>query len=199
MPMATLRLADVDIAHLLIDALLRDRFLGVGLQLVDRNVRPRAHLAGRLRIVALRRNRREQANRGRESQHRPFHANLPIFVMVRSWWRFFRIGERPDCEPGQCVASIKRLPIIDKLTPLLRGIGGTETCKRNIAMDMDADCVAACCPGAPVRRWAHPVAAAELTHFKVGISEPVNTVLALWMAHAAGFMRRRASMWKSSA
>ena len=34
--------------------------------------------------------------------------------------------------------------------------------------------------------WAHPVAAAELTHFKVGISEPVNTVLALWMAQAGG-------------
>src|SRR5260370_8660024 len=34
--------------------------------------------------------------------------------------------------------------------------------------------------------WAHPMAAAEVTHFKVGISEPVNTVLALWMAQAAG-------------
>ncbi len=30
------------------------------------------------------------------------------------------------------------------------------------------------------------MAAAEVTHFKVGISEPVNTVLALWMAQAAG-------------
>jgi NitT/TauT family transport system substrate-binding protein len=35
--------------------------------------------------------------------------------------------------------------------------------------------------------WAHPIAAAEVTHFKVGISEPVNTVLALWMAQAGGF------------
>jgi ABC-type nitrate/sulfonate/bicarbonate transport system substrate-binding protein len=35
--------------------------------------------------------------------------------------------------------------------------------------------------------WGHPVAAAELTRFKVGISEPVNTVLALWMAEAGGF------------
>jgi ABC-type nitrate/sulfonate/bicarbonate transport system substrate-binding protein len=35
--------------------------------------------------------------------------------------------------------------------------------------------------------WAHPMAAAEVTHFKVGISEPVNTVLALWMAQAGGF------------
>src|SRR5258706_524749 len=34
--------------------------------------------------------------------------------------------------------------------------------------------------------WAHPMAAAEMMHFKVGISEPVNTVLALWMAQAAG-------------
>ena len=32
----------------------------------------------------------------------------------------------------------------------------------------------------------HPLAAAEMMHFKVGISEPVNTVLALWMAQAAG-------------
>jgi len=31
------------------------------------------------------------------------------------------------------------------------------------------------------------MAAAEVTHFKVGISEPVNTVLALWMAQAGGF------------
>src|SRR5262249_56319263 len=33
----------------------------------------------------------------------------------------------------------------------------------------------------------HPIAAEEVSHFKVGISEPVNTVLALWMARAAGF------------
>ena len=31
------------------------------------------------------------------------------------------------------------------------------------------------------------MAAAQVTHFKVGISEPVNTVLALWMARAGGF------------
>jgi NitT/TauT family transport system substrate-binding protein len=35
--------------------------------------------------------------------------------------------------------------------------------------------------------WVHPMAAAEVTRFKVGISEPVNTVLALWMAEAGGF------------
>jgi NitT/TauT family transport system substrate-binding protein len=35
--------------------------------------------------------------------------------------------------------------------------------------------------------WAHPTAAAEMTRFKVGISESVNTVLALWMAQAGGF------------
>jgi ABC-type nitrate/sulfonate/bicarbonate transport system substrate-binding protein len=34
--------------------------------------------------------------------------------------------------------------------------------------------------------WSHPMAAAEMTRFKVGISEPVNTVLALWMAEAGG-------------
>jgi NitT/TauT family transport system substrate-binding protein len=34
---------------------------------------------------------------------------------------------------------------------------------------------------------AQPTAAAEVTRFKVGISEPVNTVLALWMAQASGF------------
>ena len=32
-----------------------------------------------------------------------------------------------------------------------------------------------------------PVAAAELTPFKIGISEAVNTVLAMWMAEAGGF------------
>ena len=35
--------------------------------------------------------------------------------------------------------------------------------------------------------WGHPMAAAEVTRFRVGISEPVNTVLALWMADAGGF------------
>jgi NitT/TauT family transport system substrate-binding protein len=35
--------------------------------------------------------------------------------------------------------------------------------------------------------WGHSIAAAEMTHLKVGISEPVNTVLALWMAEAGGF------------
>src|SRR5215813_9741135 len=34
--------------------------------------------------------------------------------------------------------------------------------------------------------WVHPMAAAEMMRFKVGISEPVNTVLALWMAQATG-------------
>src|SRR3974390_663481 len=35
----------------------------------------------------------------------------------------------------------------------------------------------------------HPslASAAELTELKVGISEPVNTALALWMAEAGGF------------
>jgi NitT/TauT family transport system substrate-binding protein len=35
--------------------------------------------------------------------------------------------------------------------------------------------------------WAQPMTAAEAIRFKVGISEPVNTVLALWMAEAGGF------------
>ena len=35
--------------------------------------------------------------------------------------------------------------------------------------------------------WVPPMAPAEMTRFKVGISEPVNTVLALWMAQAGGF------------
>jgi ABC-type nitrate/sulfonate/bicarbonate transport system substrate-binding protein len=35
--------------------------------------------------------------------------------------------------------------------------------------------------------WGSPTAAAEMTTFKVGISESVNTVLALWMAEAGGF------------
>jgi ABC-type nitrate/sulfonate/bicarbonate transport system substrate-binding protein len=34
--------------------------------------------------------------------------------------------------------------------------------------------------------WGSPAAAAETTTFKVGISENVNTVLALWMAEAGG-------------
>ncbi|PYS23041.1 MAG: hypothetical protein DMG11_25925 [Acidobacteria bacterium] len=34
-----------------------------------------------------------------------------------------------------------------------------------------------------------PMGAAELTPFKIGISEAVNTVLPLWMAEAGGFYR----------
>lgn len=34
---------------------------------------------------------------------------------------------------------------------------------------------------------AAPLSAADLTPLKIGISEPVNTVLAIWMADAAGF------------
>lgn len=40
--------------------------------------------------------------------------------------------------------------------------------------------------GLLLANWSQPMAAAELTHLRVGISEPVNTVLALWMAQAAG-------------
>src|SRR5215472_2464448 len=43
--------------------------------------------------------------------------------------------------------------------------------------------LAAALAGAPIA----PVAAGEMTELKVGISEPVNTVLALWMAEAGGF------------
>src|SRR6185369_3476590 len=43
-------LADVDRAHLLIDQLLFDRLLRVGLQFLGGNVRRRAHVARRLRI-----------------------------------------------------------------------------------------------------------------------------------------------------
>ena len=39
--------------------------------------------------------------------------------------------------------------------------------------------------------WGHPVAAADMTRFKVGISEAVNTVLAMWMAEAGGFYAAR--------
>ena len=40
--------------------------------------------------------------------------------------------------------------------------------------------------GLLVASFAPPMAAAQMTHLKVGISEPVNTVLALWMAQAGG-------------
>src|SRR5215472_4479717 len=48
---------------------------------------------------------------------------------------------------------------------------------------LHAAAIAAALAGAPIP----PVAAAEMTELKVGISEPVNTVLALWMAQAGGF------------
>jgi NitT/TauT family transport system substrate-binding protein len=35
--------------------------------------------------------------------------------------------------------------------------------------------------------WLHPVAAQQLTPFKVGISDAVNTVLPVWMAEEGGF------------
>jgi len=48
---------------------------------------------------------------------------------------------------------------------------------------LHAAAIAAALAGAPIP----PVAAAEMTELRVGISEPVNTVLALWMAQAGGF------------
>ena len=47
-------LSDIDVAHLLIDPPLGNRFLNVRLYFVDRNVSPRAHLARWLWIIALR-------------------------------------------------------------------------------------------------------------------------------------------------
>jgi ABC-type nitrate/sulfonate/bicarbonate transport system substrate-binding protein len=100
-------------------------------------------------------------------------------MMVRPWCGF-QIGERPDCEIRQCVASIKRLPIIDKIG-------------RNSSVQMKHRHEHRRRRRGPLAAlallfagWAHPMAAAEMIHFKVGISEPVNTVLALWMAQAAG-------------
>jgi NitT/TauT family transport system substrate-binding protein len=99
--------------------------------------------------------------------------------MVRPWW-VFQIGERPDCEIRQCAVSIKRLPIIDKI-----GRNSNVQMKhrhdhrRNLPGPLAA--LALLFAG-----WAQPMVAAEMMHFKVGISEPVNTVLALWMAQAAG-------------
>jgi len=37
-----------------------------------------------------------------------------------------------------------------------------------------------------------PITALELTPFKIGISEAVNTVLPVWMAQAGGFYEARA-------
>jgi hypothetical protein len=99
----------------LINPLFGDRFFGIGLQLVKRNVGPRAHLAARLRIIALCTKRGNQANGGRQSQHRLFHANLPTFVMLRSLLRFFEVASVPYVKLDS-IFSIKRLPFADKLT-----------------------------------------------------------------------------------
>lgn len=44
---------------------------------------------------------------------------------------------------------------------------------------------------APAQAWISAARSADLTEFKVGLSEPVNTALALWMAEAGGFYAAR--------
>ena len=78
---ANVRLADVDVAHLLVGPLLGNRLLDVGLQFVERNVCPRAHLARGLRVSLLRAERGNQANGGRQTQNHASHSDLPIFVL----------------------------------------------------------------------------------------------------------------------
>src|SRR4029453_19134707 len=79
------RLADLDVPHLLIDQLLRDRLLRVGLKLAERNVVARAHVARGLRIGGVDLGLRHEADHATrdasESEKNLFHDQLSPPVM----------------------------------------------------------------------------------------------------------------------
>src|SRR5262249_23146541 len=85
-------LADIDVTHLLIDPSLGNRLLDVGIDLIDRDVGSRTHLACRLRVGGLgveRGRERDQATDCNEYR-RSFHANLPISRRrVRDCWQIW--------------------------------------------------------------------------------------------------------------
>src|SRR5262245_57251643 len=85
---ADVRLADLDVAHLLIGELLGDRFLRVRLQLAQRNVGPGTHVARRLRIGGVDLRLREEAADGeqspRESDQNAFHSDPPAGLQSKT-------------------------------------------------------------------------------------------------------------------
>src|SRR4029434_6708440 len=77
---ADVRLADLDVPHLLIAQLLIDRLLRVGLKLAERDVIARAHVALGLRIggvdLGLRDQAGDAAGDARQSKKNLFHDRL---------------------------------------------------------------------------------------------------------------------------
>src|ERR1700735_1814430 len=84
------RFPDIDVAHLLIDQLLSDGLLRVALKLGRRNIGPRTHDAGRLRIgridadPLLGKDRRagRKAYSGRNGQKRSVQEYLPFLRLL---------------------------------------------------------------------------------------------------------------------
>lgn len=84
---ADIGLADIDIPHLLIEQLLGECLLRIGLEFADRDVGAGAHRAGRLRIgrvdpglrLGLRLDPDQQARQRRQNPNEPFHEGLPVF------------------------------------------------------------------------------------------------------------------------
>src|SRR5262245_28422805 len=72
---ADMRLTDLDVAHLLIDEVLLNRFLPIGFQLRHRDVGTGAHVAARfgIWIVCLRRQRHDRRHRSEYADQHPSH------------------------------------------------------------------------------------------------------------------------------
>jgi ABC-type nitrate/sulfonate/bicarbonate transport system substrate-binding protein len=105
-----------------------------------------------------------------------------LFVMLRSMW-LFEVASVPSVKPAT-FQSIRRTRIVDKLT----GDGeGTNVQRQNRHEHRRLSPSSLAALVVAMAGWVQPMTAAEVTHFKVGISEPVNTVLALWMAQTGGF------------
>src|ERR1700722_1144066 len=91
------RLADVDVAHLLVDQLLGDGFLGIALKLAGRNIGPRTHDAGRLRVGRIDANRLlgdnsradRKAQSGHKAQSHSLHYGLPPLPFLARHARTF--------------------------------------------------------------------------------------------------------------
>src|ERR1700744_4107854 len=87
------RLADVDVAKLLIDQLLRDGLLRVAIELGRRDMDPRTHGAGRLwigridadRFLGDRRRPHRKAQSGTKPPKNAFHDDLPFPGRHAAW------------------------------------------------------------------------------------------------------------------
>src|SRR6185503_2227943 len=95
-PDADVRLADLDVAHLLIEEVLGESLLRVRLQLAERDVVSRAHVAGRLRVSRVDLRLRDEPDDGEHragtSNQNALHDVLTVRLKTDTTYYFFGQG-----------------------------------------------------------------------------------------------------------